>query len=86
MVEKELQIKNKTGLHARPASQFVKQASKFQSKIMVRMEETEVNAKSMVGVLSLGAGEGSSITLSADGTDEADAVDTLEKLLGSFTE
>jgi len=77
-------IKNKTGLHARPASLFVKKASQFKCDIRVRKDDCEVDAKSMISVLTLGASKGSMITLISDGEDENEAMTELVSLLDSF--
>jgi phosphocarrier protein len=75
--EKKVIITNKTGLHARPAAQFVQKAGKFDSKIEIVFEEKEVNAKSIMGVMSLGVGKGNEITVRADGADADQAVKEL---------
>lgn len=74
MIEKELIIKNKTGLHARPASIFVEVADQFDSEIEVIFEGISVNAKSIIGVLSLGVGKGDKILLRINGEDEKEAM------------
>ncbi len=76
--EKNVTITNKTGLHARPASQFVQKAGKFKSKIQIVFEDKEVNAKSIMGVMSLGISQGKEITLKAEGEDEREAINELE--------
>lgn len=75
--EKKVIITNKTGLHARPAAQFVQKAGKFDSKIEIVFEEKEVNAKSIMGVMSLGVGKGNEITIRAEGEDADAAVEEL---------
>lgn len=75
--EKKVIITNKTGLHARPAAQFVQKAGKFDSKIEIVFEEKEVNAKSIMGVMSLGVGKGNEITVRAEGADADKAVKEL---------
>ena len=75
--EKKVIITNKTGLHARPAAQFVQKAGKFDSKIEIVFEEKEVNAKSIMGVMSLGVGKGNEITVRAEGEDADAAVEEL---------
>lgn len=75
--EKKVTVQNESGLHARPASLFVKEASRFQSEIMVLFEDKEVQAKSILGVMSLGAKQGSSIVLKARGVDAPAAVEKL---------
>lgn len=75
--EKNVTISNETGLHARPASQFVQKASKFKSDIKIVFNDKEVNAKSIMGVLSLGISQGTEIVLKAEGEDESEAVKEL---------
>lgn len=83
MKRKEVEIKNKLGLHARPASLVVKLAGKFESEIQLIKEDTEINAKSILGVMMLAAGPGQKITITADGADEAEAVDAIGSLIES---
>ena len=73
MYTQEIIINNEVGLHARPATFFIQKANEFKSGSWVEKEERRVNAKSLLGVLSLGIVKGTTITLSADGTDEKDA-------------
>lgn len=80
-VEKEITIQNKLGLHARPAAIFVQLANKFESELTVGKEDMEVNGKSIMGVLSLGAEKGAKIFLKAEGPDAEQAVAELEKLV-----
>lgn len=75
--EKIAKIGNRTGLHARPAAQFVQKASKFDSKIQIIFEKKEVNAKSIMGVMSLGLGNGNEIIVRAEGKDAEAAVEEL---------
>lgn len=79
--EKTLMINNETGLHARPASQLVKKAAKFKSKIEIITGEKEVNAKSIMGIMSLGIGKGDEITLKAEGEDAEAAVEGLTEFI-----
>ena len=81
MFVKEVSVKNQVGLHARPATFFIQKANEFKSSIWVEKEERRVNAKSLLGVLSMGIVKGTVITLIADGPDETDALDGLEKLI-----
>ena len=81
MVRKEVTITNNIGLHARPATFFIQKANTFKSSIWIEKEERKVNAKSLLGVLSLGITQGMSISISADGTDENDAVNALIELI-----
>ena len=83
MKRKEVEIKNKLGLHARPASLLVKLAGKFESEIQLMKDDTEVNAKSILGVMMLAAGPGQKITITADGGDETEAVDAISSLVDS---
>ena len=87
MVTKEVVINNQVGLHARPATFFIQKANEFKSSIWIEKEDRRVNAKSLLGVLSLGIVKGTAGNLIADGADEATAVDTLSELIASdFTE
>ncbi|OPJ57559.1 HPr family phosphocarrier protein [Clostridium oryzae] len=83
MISKDIIVMNNSGIHARPASLFVSTASKFKSNIMVSKGTSKGNAKSMLNILSLGITKDSNITISADGDDAAEAVDTLIKLVES---
>lgn len=83
MYTKVVSINNEVGLHARPATFFIQKANEFKSGIWVEKEERRVNAKSLLGVLSLGIGKGATITLLADGSDEKEAVDALCELVSS---
>jgi phosphocarrier protein len=80
MKRKNVEIKNKLGLHARPASLLVKLAGTFQSEIQLAKDDTEVNAKSILGVMMLAAGPGNTITIIADGADEDAAIKALSDL------
>ncbi|UFJ42351.1 HPr family phosphocarrier protein [Brevibacillus humidisoli] len=82
-MEKQVTIQNKTGLHARPAAEFVKTASKFQAEITLIKDGKEINAKSVIGVMSLAAAKGTVLTIRAEGTDEREAIDTLVQLIES---
>lgn len=87
MLTREVTINNQVGLHARPATFFIQKANEFKSNIWIEKEDRKVNAKSLLGVLSLGIVKGTSVTLIADGSDEKDALNTLETLIISdFTE
>ena len=81
MFTKELTIKNEVGLHARPATYFIQKANEFKSGIWVEKEERRVNAKSLLGIMSLGIVTGTTVTLTADGTDAEAAINALEALL-----
>lgn len=78
---RDLKVTNTLGIHARPASKFVKLASKYQSEIMVRMDNVEVNGKSIMGLLMLAAGCGSNLHLQAKGDDAKKALDDLSDLV-----
>ncbi len=87
MFSKEVEVLNQAGLHARPATFFIQKANEFKSSIWVEKDERKVNAKSLLGVLSLGITKGTVITIIADGVDEEEAVVTLVNLIASnFTE
>ena len=83
MVSKEVVINNQVGLHARPATFFIQKANEFKSSIWVEKDERRVNAKSLLGVLSLGIVKGTKINLIADGADQDDALNTLAALIDS---
>ena len=83
MAERSVQILNKNGLHARPAAEIVKVAAKFQSEIMLGRDGTEVNGKSIMGVMMLAAECGASIVLRADGEDAEQAVDAIATLIAN---
>ena len=83
MIEREVQIVNKLGLHARPAAEIVKTAAKFQSDITLTRDDLEVNGKSIMGVMMLAAEYGSTIELRAKGPDENEAVDALAQLIAN---
>ena len=83
MYVKEVTVENQVGLHARPATFFIQKANEYKSSIWDEKEERRVNAKSLLGVLSLGIVGGTTIRIIADGTDEQAAVDGLVKLVES---
>ena len=83
MYMKEAVVNNQVGLHARPATFFIQKANEFKSSIWVEKDERRVNAKSLLGVLSLGIVKGTSINLIADGPDEKEAVEALIELISS---
>lgn len=83
MLVKEILVQNQVGLHARPATFFIQKANEFKSSIWVEKEERRVNAKSLLGVLSLGIVGNTPIKIIADGTDEEEAVDSLVNLVQS---
>ena len=81
MISRGVTIRNSVGLHARPATFFVQKANSFKSSIWVEKEDCRVNAKSLLGVLSLGISQGTNVTLIADGADEAEAIRSLVDLI-----
>ena len=81
MISRDVTIKNNVGLHARPATFFIQKANSFKCSIWIEKDDRRVNAKSLLGVLSLGIVKGMSVTLYADGTDEADAIEGLATLI-----
>ena len=83
MYVKEVLVQNKAGLHARPATFFIQKANEYKATIWVEKEERRVNAKSLLGVLSLGIIGGTTIKIIADGADETDAVEGLAELVES---
>lgn len=87
MYVKDVTVQNLVGLHARPATFFIQKANEFKSSIWVEKDERRVNAKSLLGVLSLGIMGGTSIRIIADGVDEESAVEGLVKIVQTgFTE
>lgn len=83
MVSREVKITNSIGLHARPATFFIQRANSFKCSIWVEKDDRKVNAKSLLGVLSLGIAKGMPILIIADGADENEAVDSLCELVNS---
>ncbi|MCI9415357.1 MAG: HPr family phosphocarrier protein [Clostridiales bacterium] len=83
MFVKDVKVQNQVGLHARPATFFIQKANEFKSSIWVEKEERRVNAKSLLGVLSLGIVGGTDIRIIADGGDEVQAVNGLVELVES---
>ena len=83
MVLKEVTIINAAGLHARPAASLVKLASQFSSKVRLHKDGLEVNAKSIMGVLTLAVEKGSTIKIIADGNDEQNALDNIINLINN---
>ena len=83
MFVKDVVVQNQVGLHARPATFFIQKANEYKSSIWVEKEERRVNAKSLLGVLSLGIVGNTAIRVIADGVDEEAAVDALVKLVES---
>ncbi len=81
MVRKEVTITNNIGLHARPATFFIQKANTYNCSVWVEKDERKVNAKSLLGVLSMGIAKGMTISLIADGQDEVRAIDGLIELI-----
>jgi phosphocarrier protein HPr len=81
MTERAVQIVNRNGLHARPAAEIVKTASKFQSDITMVRDELEVNGKSIMGVMMLAAEYGSTLVVRASGPDAGEAVEAIAELI-----
>ena len=81
MTQREVEIRNRLGLHARAAAKLVHIAARFKADIKIRKGDEEVDGKSILGILLLAAGRGSTILLKADGEDERDALDAIEKLI-----
>jgi len=83
MFKKDFVIKNKVGLHARPAAVFVQTANKFKSNIFVEKDGKNVSAKSILGVLSLGAEKGATISVEIEGSDEEEAMNAISELIAN---
>ena len=81
MIKRDVTITNNIGLHARPATFFIQKANMFKSFIWIEKDDRKVNAKSLLGVLSMGIAKGMTVTLIADGQDESGAIDALENLI-----
>ncbi len=81
MITRSVTIKNSIGLHARPATFFIQKANTFKSSVWVEKEDRRVNAKSLLGILSLGIVNGMTVNLIADGPDENEAVEGLANLI-----
>ena len=85
MMTRDVTINISTGLEARPVAQLVQVASQYDSKIFLECEDKKVNAKSIMGMMSLGLAAGETVVISADGTDEEKAIESIEKYLSSTT-
>lgn len=83
MFVKDVMVQNQVGLHARPATFFIQKANEFKSSIWIEKEDRRVNAKSLLGILSLGIVGGTQIRIIADGADEQEAVTALTELVDS---
>ena len=83
MISRDVTITNSIGLHARPATFFIQKANGYKSSIWVEKDDRKVNAKSLLGVLSLGIAQGMTVKLIADGTDEGEAIAGLQDLINT---
>ena len=83
MITRNVTIQNAVGLHARPATFFIQKANCYKSTILIEKDDRKVNAKSLLGVLSLGVMKGTSVTLVADGADENEAMESIVELIDS---
>ena len=81
MITREVTIRNRAGLHTRPASMIVREASRFSSEFYIRKDGYEINGKSIIGVMTLAAEQGSNLTFMFDGPDEAEAAEALAALV-----
>ena len=81
MIEREVTIRNRAGLHTRPAAALVKLAAKFQSEFFIIKDGMEINGKSIIGVMTLAAEQGSKLLLRVEGEDESDAMDAIAGLV-----
>jgi phosphotransferase system HPr (HPr) family protein len=81
MVQKDAIVRNKIGLHARPAALFVQLANKFSSDIFIKKEAKQINGKSIMGIMALGIAKNDTITIIADGPDEEEAIDVLSEFI-----
>jgi phosphocarrier protein len=80
MVTREVTVRNRAGLHTRPASMIVREASRFRSEFYIRKDGYEINGKSIIGVMTLAAEQGSKLELVFEGADEGDAAESMEAL------
>ncbi len=80
MIEREIVIKNRTGLHTRPAATLVKTAARFASEFYIKKDDFEINGKSIIGVMTLAAEQGSTLRLTFEGADEAEMADAVTQL------
>lgn len=80
MIEREVTVRNRAGLHTRPASMLVRTASKFEADVFLRRDNYEINGKSVIGVMTLAAEQGASLTLMVEGEDEEAAADAVAEL------
>ena len=80
MIEREVTVQNRAGIHTRPASMIVRTASKFDADVFLQRDNYEINGKSVIGVMTLAAEQGATLTLVVDGDDEQEAADALAEL------
>ena len=80
MIEREVTVRNQAGIHTRPASMLVQTASQFESDVFLQRDNYETNGKSVIGVMTLAAEQGATLTLVVDGEDEAEAADAIAEL------
>ena len=83
MISREVTINNNGGLHARPATYFIQKANSYNCSIWIQKDDRKMNAKSLLGVLSIGIAKGMTVTLIADGSDEKEPLDGLEELINT---
>ena len=81
MILRDVIVRNQVGLHSRPATFFIQKANEFKSSIWVEVEDRKINAKSLLGVLSMGITKGTTVNIIADGADEEEAVKALSEML-----
>ncbi len=86
MVQKKVTVKNRAGLHARPAAMIVQSASEFESSVSLEKDNEKIDAKSILGILTMGLSFGSEVLVSAEGPDEQEAVDAMVSLFESSFE
>jgi phosphocarrier protein HPr len=86
MIEREITVQNRAGIHARPAAMIVQTASSFESKIMLGKDNEEINAKSIMGIITLGAAHRSVLKMTVEGPDEQEAADALSRLFENHFE
>ncbi|MEL7060718.1 MAG: HPr family phosphocarrier protein [Acidobacteriota bacterium] len=84
MIERELEIKNRLGLHARAAAKLVHTTGRFSSEVSIEKDGDEVDAKSILGLLQLGAAQGSQVTVRCEGTDEQEALESVVELIEDY--
>ena len=83
MITREVTVRNRAGVHTRPASMIVREAARFDSEFFIKKDGYEINGKSIIGVMTLAAEQGATLDLLFEGSDEAEAADALEALFDS---